>query len=446
MNDLEIGTGRIIAIAHRVKALMKDGKHNAAQPTKVLIIQNGESKTLSLATEADELEFVCGKYVTKWGKNEVTGDPVIASYTNDGLQSGDTVLMSLGGSGDPLAYAISRKGEDAQFMLYRTAPWRIASQRGEKPSKQSDRDESELDALVEIWSQNPEYFSRCDEADRIRMNISFAYRAFKDNQKARMAHEARMRQSMIGRIFMSPDGLYPEGLIGRLLNNFVITVKKVYAKGSRQVKVLESLTTAESSANLELEKAVIGSRVWQIFEPIRGIGPSVAGGIISSISDIRRFKTEAKLWSYCGLHALRPDFGKFQKGDTPIGGIMARRRGGVGQISNWNPTIRQALWLFGEQLNRQAKMNTYWGNKLLENKAKYREKYPNIIENVNGKLRYNPAHIHRLAVWKTLRQFTRWLHREWTRLENDPNYIVKHPKSDAEQVSVYNENTERLAA
>jgi hypothetical protein len=120
--------------------------------------------------------------------------------------------------------------------------------------------------------------------------------------------------------------------------------------------------------------------------------------------------------------------------------------GGVGQISNWNPTIRQALWLFGDQLNRQAKMNTYWGNKLLENKAKYREKHPNIIENVNGKLRYNPAHIHRMAVWKTLRQFTRWLYREWTRLENDPNYIVKHPKSDTEQVVMNNENTERLAA
>jgi hypothetical protein len=94
---------------------------------------------------------------------------------------------------------------------------------------------------------------------------------------------------------------------------------------------------------------------------------------------------------------------------------MARQR--RGQVSNWNRDVRQSLFLLGDQFNRRP--TSFWGNKLLENKKTLRERHPEVVTNENGKKRYTDGHIHKLATWMTLRQFLKFLHREWWALEKE---------------------------
>lgn len=418
---------RVVAIAHRVKARKVGDEVAEALPTRVLIVEgDGELKTyLDLKDEADELAFVTGQYVTEWRTEGEGEEKKKVPVAFEGLRAGDTVLMTLGGSGDPLAYAVSRQGERVGFKLYRMPPWALKALRGEKPAKQKERDVSELTTLVLAWQAKTAPFYQCDVADRERIAVGVAYQAFKHAQLARMGQASRVRQSAIGRVFMGPDGLYEEGVpkLRLLLLKFFEGLGQLFPSHSKQVAALEVLMKAEDAAVRELEQAVKASRQWKLFEPVLGIGPSIAGALIASIGDVRKFETEAKLWAFCGLHTLKADLTKFQPGEKPIGGIMARWR--KGQKSGWSPQSRQALYLLADQFNRRP--DSPWGQKLRENKAKYREKYPEAVKNEAGKLRYNDGHIHKMALWKTLRQFTRWLYREWTRLENDPSYAVKQP-------------------
>ncbi len=417
-------TGRLVAIAHRVKARVVNGEKVDSLPTRVLIVNtDGTTMNLDLDDDNHELDFVQGRFATRFEKEkDEEGNKVPVEF--QGLRPDDTILMTLGGSGDPLAYAISRKGEDVGFTLYRMSASMLKALRGNKPSDQKKRDSSELETLVKAWQEKLAIFHKSDAADRTRIRIGALYRAYKENQQARIGQGARLRQSAIGAIFMSVDGLFPEGsMMQNLMKDFTHTFKKHFQKKSKPLEVYEALVKAENNARSELEKAVESSHLWKIFEPIIGIGPSIAGGLISSIGDIRKFPTEAAFWAFCGLHTLKTNGVKLAKGEQPIGGIMARRR--TGQLSNWNPTLKQSLYMLADQFNRRP--DSYWGKKLRLNKKLYRIKYPTAMKNEADKLRYSDGHIHNMALWKTLRQFTRWLYRDWTRLENDPAYVVKQP-------------------
>lgn len=441
--------GRIIALAHRVKARMRDGEAIDAVPTKVLInTTEGEPGIpLSLEDERAELDFVHGCFPVEWAAvdpanpdhraqvkalpdhhvkwkkvNEEDADAApeeLVSHEGtgksrtwfiatkfatafDGLRSSDTCLMALGGSGNPLSFALSNKCEKLGGALYRLPGHALRAARGEKPADQEVRDQSELETLCLLWKGSPESFHKSDRADRERILVATHHRAFKEAQLARMACAARLRQAVIGRIFMREGGEYEEGLVDRWFDD---------EKASDPL--FEAFVKIEAKCKKQLEKAVLSSRVWQILEPIPGVGPSIAGALIASIGDIRRFSTDDKLMAFGGLHTLRSDGKKWQKGETPGGAIMARRR--RGQLSNWNPSLRQSLFLLADQFNRRP--DSFWGQKLLANKKTYREIHPEMIIE-DGKKRYNDGHIHKMALWKTLRQFLRWLHRKWWKLEN----------------------------
>jgi hypothetical protein len=434
-------SGRLVAIAHRVKARKVGDVLAEALPTRVLVVDgDGSRHNYDLKTEADELAFVTGTYVTEWRKEGEEKTP----SAFDGLRAGDIVLMTLGGSGDPLAYAISRQGEKVGFSLHRMPPWALKALRGEKPADQKKRDASELETLLSAFKDKSAPFYLSDAADRERMMVSVCYQAFKEAQVVRMGQMSRFRQSAIGRVFMGSEGLFEDGVskLQLLLLKFSEGVSQIFGKKTKYVAVLEALVSAEAASKRELEEAVEASRLWQLFEPVPGIGPSIAGALIASIGDMRKFPTEAKFWAFCGLHTLKSDGKKFEPGEQPLGGIMARRR--TGQLSNWQPKARQALYLLADQFNRRP--GSYWGQKLIENKKAYRLKHPEAVKNEAGKLRYNDGHIHKMALWKTLRQFTRWLYREWTRLENDPNYVVKQPELKASPDREDGQDGQKLAA
>ena len=129
-----------------------------------------------------------------------------------------------------------------------------------------------------------------------------------------------------------------------------------------------------------------------------------------------RMQSRAKLKSFCGAY---PQVGgKF--GDSPKEKQFPRHR--AGEVGNWNPMARQSLYQLGDQFNRRP--NSVWGQKLLAEKKRLQEKYPEpILVEVksNGATknvkRYTKGHIHKMAIWATLSKFVEYLCDEWIRIE-----------------------------
>jgi hypothetical protein len=213
-----------------------------------------------------------------------------------------------------------------------------------------------------------------------------------DAMKARIACVQRLHQRVIGEIFCSEGGPFPEG-----------SFDKAFEARKANDTVLKALFAEEKARKKELSEALEGLAVYRrLFEPIDGCGPAIASRIISAIIEIRRFETAAKLKAFCSVHVLHD--GKF-----------ARRR--KGQVSNWHPDARQALFLLGDQFNRRP--DSVWGKKLREYKTKLRDKHPEVVVGEDGKKRYTNGHIHKMAMWRTLTKFVEWLFREWWRLERE---------------------------
>ncbi len=120
-------------------------------------------------------------------------------------------------------------------------------------------------------------------------------------------------------------------------------------------------------------------------------------------------KGARKLRAFCGVHVRQG--GKYA--DVSPEKSFPRRRSG--EVSNWHPWARQALYLLGDQFNRRPAAP--WGQKLLHYKALYKASHPEMVRNEAGKQRYNDGHIHKTGIWKTLSHFVDLIFREWTRAE-----------------------------
>lgn len=426
---------RIIGIRHRWKKTAK----GAARPTQVCVLGKRKPKMYNLPDETAELDWVLGKYPIKY--RAVGPDEDLSSYSArhvkyrrlkanektddfpqgllrqdgktwlvatrvpdayDGLQAGDVIAMVLGGSGDRLAFALSRRGDEINADVYRISPFTL------KAKRMRDRDEDAL-TLAELASQFlATLFHRVNARDRDLIRLREVYRARIDAMKARIACEQRLRQQVVGSIFCSAVSYYPEG-----------TIEQQFNEAKANDVILKNLQRMENRIMRELTKTVESLDVFkQLFASIEGVGPSVASRLIVAIGDIRRFKSEAKLKAFCGTHVLED-------------GRFARKR--LGQVANWQPDARQALYLLGDQFNRRP--NTKWGERLREYKRKLRSKHPDMLCNECSKKegvdvrwndcpkqkshhrRYTNAHIHKMATWRTLTKFTEWLWREWWKLE-----------------------------
>jgi len=61
---------------------------------------------------------------------------------------------------------------------------------------------------------------------------------------------------------------------------------------------------------------------------VKGIGPCVAGGLLSWAGDCSQFTNVSKLWAYSGLHV--------------VDGAAPKRK--KGEKANWNPRLRTLAW------------------------------------------------------------------------------------------------------
>jgi transposase len=445
---------RVIGIRHRVKKTAE----GEARPTQVAILENGKIRNLNIETETDELDFVLGRFPTSWRdvdpaediasvlehhvkyrkiKEDETAELFHASQirkvgkeievadkipvTFEGFRLGDKIAMMLGGSGDNLAYALARHGKEIGSHVFRVSPATFKKMTGrEKP------DDEDAAILANLLATDPSPFYEVGPRDLALIWLRECLRARVDAMKARIASEQRLRQRLIGKIFCSPEGKFPEG-----------SVEKQFDDAKTNDAIYQALLAEEHKRERELEKACEALDIYTaLFEPVMGMGPMIASRIIGAVIDIRRFETKAKMRAFCGVHILKD-------------GRFPRRRNN--QVANWNGDCRQALYLLGDQFNRRKESD--WGVKLIEAKAKYRTTHPYPvlvtkegdqyelregtftksakgytitmhvgdetmqIEGVKGTRRYTKGHIKKMATWYVLGKFIESLFNGWWKLE-----------------------------
>lgn len=483
---------RIIGVRHRTKKTAAD----ESRPTEVVILDGGKANKYNLESETDELDFVKGEFPTKnrkpadgedlsafkphhitW-KDQEDGSKIAtkvpAAY--DGLQAGDTVAMILGGSGDKFAFALSRR---AETLGGETKVLRVPSFTLKEWRNGADKDD-DATFIAELCQQVPELFRETTRRDRDLINLRELYYGRTEAMQARIACEQRLRQRLIGRIFCSEDGGYPEG-----------TLEDLFLAAKADDKILTGLLEEEKKRENELTKAVTRFSVFtELFEPIKGIGPMIAARLIVAVSDIRRFgasppdpdKMNALYAESNELERrgrFEEDLDKIQPrvAELEAGGEHVNKFRKLQMVRSWkraNGQEEEALLLDraielaqkryklrknakrkgasklkafcgvhvlpdgrfprrrrGEVANwseegRQAlyllgdqfnrRAKTYWGERLREYKVVFRERHPEVVM-VEGKKRYSNGHIHKMGIWRTLTKFVEWLYKAWSALE-----------------------------
>lgn len=432
---------RIIGIRHHWKDLAgtegdEEGQKFEEKPTLVTVqYEAGHQIHYRMKTETDELDFLLGKFPTSWrtlGDGESTngfftrhviveekkGKPTgrtLVPESYEGYCSGDAVVMSLGGSGDQLAYALSWRGKEIGSAVYRIEPGELKHERDLR-REEKDNDPT---LLIELFGKSFKLFHPCGPRDLDQIKVAEALNNRQVAQNARKAYIQRLRQRFIGRIFLSNEGKYPEGKI-----------EDAYDAAVTNDVILKAIMTEEARCDREL-KAVVEKLVvyQQVFKPIEGCGHTLAARIIASVGDVRRFANDAKFKAFVGVHVLGKDLKKMSPDTKRTDGdsVMARRR--RGQVSDWHPTARQAFFLFGDQFNKRP--DSLWGKKLREYKVKFRAKYPEHVIGPNGKLRFTDGHIHKRAIWRTVTKFAECLYRDWRKLEREAQAHVDEPLKKA---------------
>jgi hypothetical protein len=372
---------RVIGISHRVKKT----KSGEARPTQICVSSEGSSILYSLETDTDELDFVRGTFPVayrpwneqdqlsdfaahhiRWRALKDSEDPNSATLTVklvegkyrtpqsvpsefDGLRMGDKVIMILGGSGDRLAFALTNRGKSVGATVHRITPANFADRR--------NNGVSDAELLVNIYRLEPALFYLVRPRDERLIAVRETLQLRTEALEARIACGNRLHSGFVGRIFLNPEGHYPEG-----------NIEDIAASEVANDIIFQALNAEERARDRGLAKACAELDIYtQLFEPIEGVGPAIGARLISTIQDIRRFPTSAKLRKFLGCHVM-PD------------GSFPRRR--AGERCSWSTDARLALYLLGEQFNRRP--NSVWGKKLREVKTALRAQHPEVVSVVSG--------------------------------------------------------------
>lgn len=455
---------RFIGIRHRTKKTTV----GEARPTQVCIVSEGKIRLIELETETDELDFVLGIHPVEFRPVDASEDvsriarrflktkrlkkgedptdyslnllvhvpgekrPRLVTHVPsayEGLKKDDVVAMSLGGSGDRMAFALSRRGLQIGASVLRTPPSTLKKERGD------GNKENDANLLAELVQQKPSLFYETGPRDRQLIAVREAYRALMDAMKDRIACEQRLRQRLIGSVFLSEEGKYPEG-----------SIENDFDEQKASDVILQSLVKEEQRREAELSKALEKLDIFtELFQPVEGCGTRIAARLISSILTARRFEVQPdqammnelqknigaclELGQYYadkrnaehlfppnhnGLMRIQAvakwkrEHGKEDEADllteavaymqerreltkqaTQKGAAKLRKYCGVaptadgkfprrrkGEAALWSPDARQALYLLGEQCNRRP--DSVWGQRLRENKVALREKHPEV--------------------------------------------------------------------
>lgn len=202
------------------------------------------------------------------GKQEIA---IRVPEAYDGLRAGDTIAMSPG-SGDRLAFALSRVGEKLGATVLRIPTSVLKDRRGNG----SRDDDAQL--MAELAVQAPDLFHKVTANTRriILVRRLQALRMFA--MKARIACEQQVEQAFIGDVFCTEEDM-PE-----------LDLEAQFAAVKANDRVLEALVMEEERRIRDLDRAVQATSVWQeILANVTGVGPAIAGRWISAFGTIERF-------------------------------------------------------------------------------------------------------------------------------------------------------------
>lgn len=501
---------RFIGIRHRIKQT----REGEARPTQMVIFQNDEFKSYDLEDDNAELDFVRGRFPVafrqveasdnlgdfnprhvKWrtvkanedqsklasahtrrveGKLQVA-TKVPTSY--DGLKSGDVVGMSMGGSGDRFAYALSRIGERVGAAVFRLPPFEL------KRLRVVDEKDGDAKLLSILVRDQRGLFHEVTATARRIINVRECQSLRIDAMKGRIACEQRLLQALNGQVFCTEDDFRE------------LDLEAAFSELKANDKIYLALEDEENQRLRALDRAVNDTEVWQeILEGVAGIGPALAGRLISSIGNIERFMVEPdqrrmdelyeesvrleregqfnglskyvqkgestfqtlqRVASWCRANSrpreaallaravqcheerskLRRNARNKGRGKLKSfcgvavmeGGLFPRRR--QGSVANWHPDARQALYLLADQFNRQGD-RTRWSLMLREYKVKFRAAHPQETQE-NGKSRYSNGHIHKMALWRTVTKFVEFFYDQWSDLARRQKLAAERAKVKA---------------
>jgi hypothetical protein len=405
--------------------------------------------------------------------------------TYEGLKYGDMVGMVLGGSGDRYASALSRRGEEVGAEVYRLPPFSLADKRGA-----ATKDDDHLLLAYLLHSElSLFYLVRRRDRDMIRTKEALSLRM--SAMKSRIACGQRLEQRMVGRIFLNEEGRFPEGVLedlaaaelasdaiygdnvaeerryerelGKLVKKMALwdrlfadivgfgprltaglivpisDIRRFWVDPVRMEEMYQRSRSLEQEGDFPNDKQQVEDQIKEGMGRCEVLGLVArwqeANGKCKQASFLREAsschrergrllsKGQAKLRKFCGVHVNTLD----KNGKAlPRNLQFPRRR--AGEVFNSSGMARQTLWLLGDQFNRHP--DSDWGKRLLQIKAKMREKHPEVVEEevteeVNGtktkvtKQRYTPGHILKMALWRVRSKFVNHLFLEWTRIEED---------------------------
>lgn len=304
---IERSPSRLIAIRHRVKRTAA----GEARPTQMIVKERGRTRSLILKEESNELDWVRGRlpikwrlatqednldqvfpWHQKWRKPKAKDDTSTAVWSEDetkvleipsdydGLQTGDVVIMTLGGSGSNMAKGIIARGLQIGAQLQRIPPYQLKEARGDSDDKSDDPAR-----LIELFQTRPElfYLGRPDDLNLIEVAEYFVLWA--EAQEARKATQLRLYARSRGSVFR--DVNWEAGPVGQLEDEF--------AKLKASDPTLRALMEEEAKLLKLIGKALKRTEIYtMVLSQVKGLGPSLGGRLVAAIGDHRRFMdTEA---------------------------------------------------------------------------------------------------------------------------------------------------------
>lgn len=186
---------------------------------------------------------------------------------------------------------------------------------------------------------------------------------------------------------------------------------KMLAGGKVQNQVLQPLVeyynqlyATEKKTGVRLDELTAEVQIRKEYlSGIRGIGPILSVGIIGWIHPISRFETISKLWRYSGL--------------AVVDGHAERKK--HGEKIHYNPKLKSFMWKVSKSFVYQSAEKSPYRRLYDEAKADYKRKFPEPIM-VDGKKKYNPGHLHNMALRKVAKVFLANLWVKWRTMEGLP--------------------------
>lgn len=356
------------------------------------------------------------------------------------LTQDDCVWLEMGGGADNFCLAAIRKG----VKIKRIPTYKI--------KQMTEAFNEKCFVIATTAKNNPDWFYEIGQREANLLKLLVLHRA-------RLMIMERMRKPMhlrMQNVLQDVELLLPDDLVGaeakrdyainfalskfikrqeqidKLLSDIesradekslesIAKIRKLFAsteKGMKENPIFYEAKEAEEFIYKEIEKLLPSFEIYgQFMEPIRGIGPRIAGGLIAEIGDIRRFKSPAALCQYCG-------YGFWQNGEEWAVESLANAKHSDAGCANYNQYLKQTLWLLGDQFvkQRDPKYRDLYDNY----KLRIKEKHPAPIELKlkSGKSRYewSDKHIHLTAMRKTITRFLWNLWKQWMRLTEPAIY------------------------